>query len=120
MNSVGGVDRSTSNTNPGRGLTRQLHSQNAWEGSPVLLPAQVEGDLDRASGAGVGRVVESLAVAVEGIGGRHEAAQVEVAYELEGEVERAPLVPVDVLRAVGVAAPQVGLAVPQRCEVEGD
>src|SRR6184192_1420457 len=90
MNSVGGVDRSTSSTNPGRGLIA----------SPVLLSSHVERDLDRAARAGVGRVVEGLAVAVQGIGGRHEAAEIEVADQLEGEVERAPLVPVDVLGAI--------------------
>src|SRR5437899_3952159 len=105
MNSVGGVDRSTSNTNPGRGLTPPPRSvcrttgygtsfctQNAMC-SPVLLTSHVERDLHRTAGPRMGRVVERLAVAVEGVRGRHEPAQVEVADELEGEVERAPLVP---------------------------
>src|SRR5436190_3715033 len=91
MNSVGGVDRSTSSTNPGRGLiglpppaaaplsgalcslvrspsARSRHDQPV----PFALVAEVEGHLDRAAAAGAGGVLDGLAVAVELVGGRHE------------------------------------------------
>jgi len=56
QNSVGGVERSTSRTNPGRGIS--------------VAFSQVEGDLYGAASAGGGGVVDRVEVFVEGIGSR--------------------------------------------------
>src|SRR5688572_29978847 len=93
-NRIGGVDRSTSSTNPGRGISGPREGDRVvprdgttqWETRERVggglggerrssaHPPQVEGDLQGAAGAGVGGVVDGVLVAGEGIGGGDQAA----------------------------------------------
>src|SRR5687768_7339242 len=96
QNSVGGVDRSTSRMNPGRGISARPCRFGCWNRplrgrfrhpkagasdvravarSAVPLVAEVEGDLDGAPRAGVGGVLDGLGVAVEGVGRREQALE---------------------------------------------
>src|SRR4051812_1632146 len=105
---MGGVDRSTSSTNPGRGgswacerglavispispRAGPLFGELARKTSPALLSSQVEHHLDRPAVTGVGGVVDGLTVAVEGVGSRDQAVEASVGDQLEGEVEGAGL-----------------------------
>src|SRR5438445_5963588 len=106
MNNVGGVERSTSSTNPGRGLIGWPPSAAAplsgalcplvrspsarsrrYQPIPFALVAEVEGDLHRAPATGAGGVLDRLAVAVELVGGRHQPPEPGLADELDGELE---------------------------------
>src|SRR3954471_20653645 len=78
---VGGVDRSTSSTNPGRGISGSCSSV------AFLLVAQVEGHLDRAAGAGGGGVFDGLGEAGERVGGADQPTEVSSFHQLEGQVE---------------------------------
>src|SRR5947209_13972937 len=98
---TGGVDRSTSSTNPGLGT------------SSCLLVAEVEGDLHAAARSGAGRVGDGLGGAGERVGGAHEAAEVGRGDQFEGEVEGAARCAVHLLGAVGVGAGQGDLALPE-------
>src|SRR6478672_12280160 len=73
QNSVGGVERSTSRTNPGRGIP--LSS---------LFFAEVEGHLDGAARSRTGGVLDGLLEAVERIQDRDEAREFGVLHEVEG------------------------------------
>src|SRR6516165_5205762 len=81
---IGGVDRSTSSTNPGRGI-RELRSQSG----PLLLVAEVERDLHGAAGTGVGGVDDGLVEAGEGIARADQPPELLGLHELEREVEGA-------------------------------
>src|SRR6476661_6049084 len=110
-NRTGGVDRSTSRTNPGLGT------------GALFLITEVEGDLHRASGTGRRGVGDGVGEAGEGIGGGHEAAEVGGLDELEGQVEGAGLPAVagrvdDDLGAVGVGAGEGDLSLPEAGEVD--
>src|SRR3974377_1921982 len=87
---VGGVDRSTSRTKPGRGtasnLLRRRAATRAWAPGPTL----VEHDLDGAASTGVGRVVDGVDVAVERVGGGHQPMEPGGVHEREGPPEGAP------------------------------
>src|SRR4051794_39345056 len=87
-NRTGGVDRSTSSTNPGLGT------------SAFLLVTEVKGDLDAATWSGAGGVGHRVGVAGEGIGGADEPTEIGRFHELEGQVEGPAGAPVDQLRAV--------------------
>ena len=74
-----------------------------------------------AAAARGGGVLDRIVVARQGIGGRDEPLEPGRRDEIEGEVERAPLLAVGHrLGAVGVRADQLRLAVPERGEVELD
>src|SRR5947209_15812227 len=95
---VGGVDRSTSRTKPGRGTTSSS------------LAAQVEGDLHRAPPTGVGCVFDGFPPPFEWVERGHQAVETGVLYEVEGLGE--------VVIGVCVGTSQRHLAVPQRREVD--
>src|SRR4051812_26121659 len=114
-NRTGGVDRSTSRTNPGLGT------------GALFLITEVEGDLHRASGTGCRGVGDGVGEAGEGIGGGHEAAEVGGLDELEGQVEGAGPARLtagvagevdDDLGAVGVGAGKGDLPLPEPGEVD--
>ena len=113
-NRTGGVDRSTSRTNPGLGT------------GAFFLVTEVEGDLHAAAGTGGGGVGDRVGEAGEGIGGADEATEVGRLHQLEGEVERAgpacrPVAARGVdhdLGAVGVGAGEGDLALPEAGEVD--
>src|SRR5215213_7117844 len=112
QNSVGGVERSTSRTNPGRGISDfpyrwRAGARRAVSTGPLLLKPQVERDLHGASATGVGGVLDGGLVVGQRIGSRHQAAQLRFAYEGEGEVEGASAAAVGQrLGAGGVGAGQ--------------
>src|SRR3954463_16247004 len=96
QNRMGGVERSTSRTNPGRAM-----------GSAF---SHVERDLHRAAASGRGCVCDRVLVVVERIGGRHEAAELETADDVDGGRE--------VVAGVRITAADGSLAVPQRRQFE--
>ena len=73
----------------------------AWNrvlvGGNYVLGPEVEGDLDGATAAGVGRVVDGVFVAAQRVGGGDEPTEVEVGDEREGGVEVGALVGVGAL-----------------------
>src|SRR5215471_5951933 len=106
--STGGVDRSTSSTKPGRGglnvilsappedrRSRLRRSVVAGRAAPpggcaalrsssaLSFGTEVEGDLHRAAGAGLGGVGDGVGDAGEGIGRGHQAAEIGRGDELE-------------------------------------
>src|SRR6516165_7120762 len=82
-NRMGGVERSTSRTKPGRrGASRRSEAVNLRAPPGVCAAArssialsfgtEVEGDLDRATGAGLGGMRDGVGGAGQGIGVRDE------------------------------------------------
>src|SRR5690606_35431836 len=74
QNRMGGVERSTSSTNPGRGIS-------------AALP-HIEGDLDGAAPAGGGGVGDGVHVVLQAVGGRQQPLGAVVVGGVGGEVER--------------------------------
>src|SRR4051794_19860041 len=99
QNSVGGVDRSTSSTNPGRGMSL----------TPPFV-AEIEGDLDGAAPAGSRGMLEGFSEPIERIHGRHQPVEADLVHQLESGREG----PV----AVRVRTHQRDLALPQRRQIE--
>ena len=107
QNSVGGVERSTSRTNPGRGMLTVLGPARS---KAILMaprrPAAAAWAMASTCSSS-GYVALKPPLGLDGVGG------------LDGEVERLDAAAVgEVLGAVGVGADQLGLAVPQPGQVE--